>query len=123
MPSHAIALATVLALLVCTSCHSQPAQPRSLYRLSSVEAPPCAHRVTLLTAAQMAADEYRELAHLSATCPPISPTTCERVLLARACDIGADTVVITQTTTIGTKGKPEQVDEATAFSAIQAAQP
>ncbi|MEO8902723.1 MAG: hypothetical protein ABI488_11890, partial [Polyangiaceae bacterium] len=70
---------SALPLLGNMSCASTPHQG-GLYRLGDAGPGECAHAVQLLTPEQVV-PVYRELAQISATCPQVSPTTCERILL------------------------------------------
>lgn len=101
-----------LVSLALTAC-SGSSTPAGLYRVGGVEQSSCAHSVRLLRARPREA--FEELASLSATCPYPSPNTCERRLLARACDLAADAVVVEESRVIGRKGKPELAEEAIAI--------
>jgi len=81
----------ILLLAGGVSCAATPHQG-GLYRAGVAESNDCSHVVHLLTAEQMPS-AYRELAQVSATCPYVSPRTCERILLSRACELEADAVV------------------------------
>ena len=100
----------ILLLAGGVSCAATPHQG-GLYRAGVAESNDCSHVVHLLTAEQMPS-AYRELAQVSATCPYVSPRTCERILLSRACELEADAVVIRQTRVIGRKGNPQLADDA-----------
>ena len=69
-------------------------QPEGPYRLIQPEPVSCLHPVSVLSAAQASRPAYREVARMSATCPGIAPTQCEQTLLARACELGADAIII-----------------------------
>jgi hypothetical protein len=58
---------------------------------------------------------FEEVASLSATCPYTSPNGCDRLLLARACELGADAIVAGKSRIIGRKGKPQLAEEAVAI--------
>ncbi|MEO8903575.1 MAG: hypothetical protein ABI627_18805 [Polyangiaceae bacterium] len=100
----------LLLFIGSVSCAATPHQG-GLYRVGVAEPDECSHVVHLLTAEQVPS-AYRELAQVSATCPYVSPRTCERILLSRACELDADAVVIRQTRVIGRKGKPQLADDA-----------
>ncbi len=85
--------AVVMWALFGAGCASTT-QPAAPYRLSEPEPVSCLHPVSVLTAAQASRPAYHEVARLSATCPGIAPTQCERTLLARACDLGADAIIV-----------------------------
>src|SRR5450432_2277277 len=109
-PAH---VSLLLLLLGSASCISTP--PRGgIYRVSGEPRSDCSHSVQLLQAAQLL-PAHHELARLSATCPYLSPITCELELLSRGCELGADAIVITATRTIGKSEKPQLADEALAI--------
>ena len=99
-PSLAAALLARLLLLGGVACAPSP-PPAPPYRLGDNASSECPRSVQLFTPEQVARP-YRELSEISATCPYVSPTTCDRILLARGCDLGADAVVILKTSTLGT---------------------
>jgi hypothetical protein len=67
-------------------------------------------------------EAFEQLASLSVTCPYPSPNTCDRRLLAKACDLGANAVVVQRSNVIGRKGKPELAEEAIAIRFLVKAQ-
>jgi hypothetical protein len=81
----------VIGTVACTGC-APSAQSTSLYHLDTPAQSECARPVQWLENAQVTRP-YRELARLSATCPSLLPSTCEKILLARGCALGADAIV------------------------------
>jgi hypothetical protein len=79
--------------LLCCACASGQHE-HGLYRVAPEEPKACAHSVRLLRAEQVPSTQHDELARLSATCPKVDPTRCERILLERGCELGADVVVL-----------------------------
>ena len=108
---------SLLAVFAAFACSSPPA-PAPSYRLSGPEQSSCLHPVRLLTFAQVPGS-YRELSSLSVTCPYLFPNACERELLARGCELGADAVVLTRSNLQRAKilgsNKAELADEAVAI--------
>ena len=95
---------------------SQSAAP---YRLSEPEPVTCLHPVSLLSESQASRPQYREVARLSATCFSMAPTRCEQTLLARACELGADAIIIQRETALDrgarrAKNAPQMAEEAIA---------
>lgn len=105
--------AVVLLALVAGGCTG--AQPPPPYGSSRAE-PACLHPIELLTLSQASRPAYRELAHLSVTCPKLAPTTCEQSLLARGCELGADAIVVQRQVAVrsNTKYVPQIAEEALA---------
>ena len=95
-----------------TACAARSA-PGGLYRVGGVEQSNCAHPVQLLSAPPP--EPFEELASLSVTCPYPSPNTCDRLLLARACNLKADALVVRENRVIGRKTKPQLAEEAVAI--------
>ena len=79
------------------SCSSGP-RPPSVYELSRGEPAECRHPVQLFSEGEPLR-RYRELARVSVTCPLLAPRACEEKLLARACDLGANAVLIRRSNT------------------------
>ena len=103
--SRAVVIVAIFASGCATASRTPPAEP---YRLSRPEVT-CPHPVELLTLAQASRPAYRELARLSATCPKLSPTTCEQFLLARGCEVGADAIVVQRELPIARVKHPPQM--------------
>jgi hypothetical protein len=55
---------------------------------------PCEPPVELLRSESEARRPYRDVASLSASCYPGAPRLCENRLLARACELKADAVIL-----------------------------
>lgn len=110
-------LFAALVLLGASACASA-AQPEPPYRLGGMAQTACAHPVQLLTLDQVG-QPYREVSQLSVACPFLSVSTCERRLLARGCELGADAIVITRTSVLAARGRrpnqAELADEAVAI--------
>ena len=113
---------SLLAALAAPACSSTP-QPAPSYRLSGPEQSSCPRSVQLLTLAQVPGS-YREVSRLSVTCPYLLPNGCERRLLARGCELGADAIVLTRSNLQRSDGKNKGylADEAVAIR-FQAAPP
>jgi hypothetical protein len=75
--------------------------PRDYFRAAQ-PARRCAHRVELLRSAAEVQRPYRELASISASCYPGTPTVCENRLTERACDLQADAVILLPSAAGGT---------------------
>jgi len=106
---------SLLAALAAPACSSAP-QPAPSYRLSGPEQSSCPRSVQILTFAQVPGS-YREVSRLSVTCPYLLPNGCERRLLARGCELGADAIVLTRSKLQGSPGKNkvDLADEAVAI--------
>jgi hypothetical protein len=111
----------ILLLLGAASCAAAPHQ-EGLYRLSDAKPIECSRVVRLLTVEQ-APLAYHELAQVSATCPYVSPRTCEHILLSRGCELGADAIVVRGTHVIGRKAKPMLADDGLAIGFEPASTP
>jgi hypothetical protein len=72
-----------------------PAAP-DFYKTVSEREAPCDHPVQLLPAGAVPGRPHREVASLSATCSPGSISLCERHLKERACALGADALLLTE---------------------------
>lgn len=87
--------------------------PGGLYRVGAAEQSNCFRPVQTLGAPPPEA--FEELATISAACPYTSPKTCDRLLLARACDLTADAIIVQESSAIGRRAKPQLVEEAIAI--------
>jgi hypothetical protein len=58
--------------------------------------PACEHPVELLEPGTATLRPHRSIASLSATCSPGTPRVCKQSLLRRACDLGADALLINE---------------------------
>ncbi len=76
--------------------------PADFYREVSQSQKPCSHSVRLLRAGQVPEQPYDELSLLSSTCSPSSPGLCDRILLERGCERGADAVLVLEPEAGGT---------------------
>ena len=70
--------------------------PRDFYKQVTEKEAPCDHPVKLLPAGAQPGRRYREIASLSATCSPGAIELCERRLKERACVLGADALLLTE---------------------------
>ena len=68
--------------------------PRDFYKEVSEKETPCDRPVSVVPAGSLPARPYREIANLSATCSPGSMDLCERRLKQRACELGADALLL-----------------------------
>ena len=107
---------SLLAALAAPACSSTP-EPAPGYRLSGPEQSSCPRSVQLLTLAQVPGS-YREVSRLSVTCPYLVPNGCERRLLARGCELGADAIVLTRSKLQRSPG-PNKIDLADEAVAIR----
>lgn len=97
-----------IVLLMVSGCATpriadQPA-PRDTYRqLRQLhDKAHCDHPVQVLRNHAEAVRPYRQIAALSATCSPGTPSVCEREMLDRACELGADAIILTPNSQRGT---------------------
>ena len=105
-------MTSTLMLFAVMAC-AQRSPPAGLYRLGGAEQSRCPRPVQLLDTTP--AEAFQELASISATCPYTSPTTCERSLLRRGCELAADAVVLRQSNVMGRRAKPQLAEEAVAI--------
>lgn len=68
--------------------------PIDFYRSVGQSQKPCPHTVQLLRIGELPERPYDELSILSSTCSPGSPMLCDRILLERGCEHGADAVLL-----------------------------
>jgi hypothetical protein len=76
--------------------------PSDYLASANTAAATCAPEVELLRSAAEVRRPFRQLADLSATCYPGAPRVCENRLLARACELRADALVLNEATSGGT---------------------
>ncbi len=94
---------TLSAALVVTGCLATPrAQdapaPREYASQLQHDEPECARNVMVFDPGTIPQRRYHEIASLSATCYPGALANCERRLKARACELGADAIILGDTT-------------------------
>jgi len=68
--------------------------PLDFYKEATEKEKPCDRPVKVLPAGSSLGRPYREIASLSATCSPGSTELCERRLKERACELGADALLL-----------------------------
>ena len=107
-----LAVLPIFVLFAMTAC-AEDSAPAGLYKLGGAEKSICPRPVQLLNAPPPEA--FEEVASLSATCPYTSPNTCDRRLLARACELATDAVVIQGGKVTGRKAKPQLAEDAVAI--------
>ena len=114
---HAWACCSLFVAWATIACSATPA-PAPSYRLSGPEQSECPRPVQLLSPAEVSGP-YRELSRLSVTCPYLVPNACERKLLARGCELGADAILLTRSNLERSKelgrNKGQLADEAVAI--------
>lgn len=95
--------------VICSGCISVPtpraedaSAPSDYFASSNVATTACPREVELLRSAAEVRRPFRQLADLSATCYPGAPRVCENRLLARACELEADALVLSEATPGGT---------------------
>jgi hypothetical protein len=69
--------------------------PHDFYAQLRPEGATCDREVAILPSSGASGRKYKELASISATCSPGSQL-CERRLKDRACELGADAVILTE---------------------------
>jgi hypothetical protein len=90
-------VACIAALPACLALtpHPEDAQaPRDFYRQVRPPASTCKRMVEVLSPETPIRRPYKELSALSATCSPGARSVCERRLKDRACERGADAVLL-----------------------------
>ena len=75
--------------------------PTDYYRLAKPSERKCPRDVPILRANQAGGRPYEELKSLSATCYPGTPGVCEQTLLERACELGADALLMQEPQALG----------------------
>jgi len=95
-------------VLVLTRCNFMPTPriedspaPRDYYRLAKPSERKCRRDVPILRGDQAGGRPYQELETLSATCYPGTPGVCEQTLLERACERGADALLLVEPQALG----------------------
>jgi hypothetical protein len=95
-----IACAGFFAIAGCTLATTPRVQdslaPHDTYTQAVDKEPPCERRVELVRSPSVPALPYQVVGSLSATFYPGAPGLCERRLLARACEIKADAVMLNE---------------------------
>ena len=98
-----IAFLIASCLVLATGCWAatpriEDAQaPRDFYAEINPSASTCDREVLVFPAGAAPGRPFKELASLSATCSPGSIALCERRMKDRACELGADAVVLVDT--------------------------
>jgi len=75
--------------------------PSDYYRLAKPSERKCKRDVPILEANRAGGRPYEELKTLSATCYPGTPGVCEQTLLERACELGADALLVLEPQALG----------------------
>ena len=92
---------------------AQTGAPGGLYRMPTTEQSSCLWPVRTLSSPPPVA--FKDVATISVVCPYTSPRTCDRLLLARACDLGADAIIAQASGATGRTRNPPLVEEAIAI--------
>ncbi|MGC4089633.1 MAG: hypothetical protein QM756_17445 [Polyangiaceae bacterium] len=58
----------------------------------------------------VAPESYRVVGQATATCVPLDPKRCDRILRARACELDADVLLLSTHTVVGRRG-PAQITQ------------
>jgi hypothetical protein len=66
----------------------------SFEQVSDSPAPRCRHAVPLVTSTEGSMRSYTIMSRIAVRCAPITPADCDDTLRARACEVGADAVVL-----------------------------
>ncbi len=106
MSAMRLRVASVLLLSGCSTVLTPRSEDASAlpdsYRQATAPPVDCEPMVELLRSAAEVRRPYRQVADLSATCYPGAPRVCEQRLLARACQLHATAVVLSEPTAEGT---------------------
>jgi len=88
---------TLAACGVATPRVQDAPAPTDFYKQATEKEKPCDRPIQVLPAGSSLGRPYREMASLSATCSPGSTELCERRLKERACEMGADALLLGET--------------------------
>ena len=91
---------TLVASLVVSACFATTPRPedvpatREFLSVDTYKEKECDHPVAVIPAAAPTGRPHRQLANISVTCYPGATWLCERRLKERACALGADAVIL-----------------------------
>jgi hypothetical protein len=101
MPAHRFALAAFACPLVaaCWAATPRPEDahaPRDFYAQIHPPEAKCDRNIAMLPPGAMPGRAHKEVASLSASCSPGTIEVCEQRMKVRACELGADAVLLTE---------------------------